>query len=102
MTDLTLELDEQPKPEDARVVIDGVYGFNREQTGNEPPRHVAAFLRDETGQIVGGVRVSLWGRTTHIDALWVDERQRGRGFGAKLMMAIEEYAAANGHPLVFL
>ena len=99
---LTLELDEHPKPEDFRTVLDGVRTFNRAQTNNEGPRPVACFLRDEAGQIVGGVQGSLWGRSVHIDALWVDEKYRDQDYGSKLMMAIEDYAAMHAHPLVYL
>lgn len=102
MSEPTLELNETPKLEDFRAIVDGVRAFNRAQTGNEPPRPVAYFLRDDGGRIVGGVQGSLWGRSTHIDALWVDDNYRGRQFGSKLMTAIEEYAASHGHPLVYL
>jgi ribosomal protein S18 acetylase RimI-like enzyme len=96
-----IELDENPSIDDFRIVLDGVRKFNREQTGNERPRAVACFLRDE-GRIVGGVQGSLWGRSMHIDALWVDEQFRDGGYGSKLMTAVEEYAAAHHHPLVYL
>jgi len=99
---LTIELDEHPTPEDFRTVLDGVRTFNRAQTSNEGPRPVAYFLRDEHGQIVGGVQGSLWGRSVHIDALWVDENQRGQGHGGKLMKSIEDYAQTHKHPLVYL
>jgi GNAT superfamily N-acetyltransferase len=102
MTELALELDEHPRPEDFRIILDGVRGFNRAQTGNVPPRPVAYFLRDADGRIVGGVQGSLWGRSMHIDALWVDDTQRGRGFGSQLMTAIEDYALSQAHPLVYL
>jgi ribosomal protein S18 acetylase RimI-like enzyme len=102
MIEPTLELDEHPKAEDFRTILDGVRAFNRAQTGNETPRPVACFLRDESGKIVGGVQGSLWGRSMHIDALWVDDAHRGRGLGSKLMQAVEEYATAHGHPLVYL
>lgn len=96
-----IQLDESPGVEDFRVVLDGVRTFNRAQTGCERPRPIACFLRDE-GQIVGGVQGNLWGRSMHIDALWVDERLRGGGYGSKLMKTIEGYAAKHGHPLVYL
>jgi GNAT superfamily N-acetyltransferase len=102
MTEPTLELDEQPKPEDFRTILDGVRAFNRVQTGCEPPRPVAYFLRDERGQIVAGVQGSLWGRSMHVDALWVDDAYRGRGFGSRLMTAIENYAVTSGHQLIYL
>jgi len=102
MSELTLELDEKPSAEDFRTILDGVREFNRTRTGNEAPRAVACFLRNEQRQIVGGVRGSLWGRSMHIDALWVDDTHRGHGYGSKLMTAIEDYAAAHGYPLIYL
>ena len=102
MPELNLELDEVPTAEDFRTIVDGVRTFNRDRTGNEWPRPVAYFLRDDAQRIVGGVQGSLWGRSMHIDALWVDDEHRGRGYGAQLMKAIEEYAATHAHPLVYL
>ena len=102
MIELNIELDEHPRPEDFRLILDGVRGFNRGQTGNDPPRQVACFLRDQESRIFGGVQGSLWGRSMHIDALWVDDTQRGRGFGSRLMKAVEAYAFSHDHPLVYL
>ena len=99
---MTIELNEHPHPGDLRVLLDGVRSFNRDVTGNERPRAVAAFLRDEDGRIVGGVQGDLWGRSMHIAALWVDELHRGQGHGSALMTAVENYAASHGHPLVYL
>jgi GNAT superfamily N-acetyltransferase len=102
MSEPTLELDEHPRPEDFRIILDGLYAFNRAQTGDTGPQQVTYFLRDEGGQIVGGVRGSLWGRAMHVDALWIGDAYRGRGWGSKLMKAIEGYAASHDHPLVYL
>jgi ribosomal protein S18 acetylase RimI-like enzyme len=99
---LTIELKENPTLDDLRLMVDGVRVFNREQTGEERPRQVAGVLRDDGGRMVGGVHGNLWGRSMHIDALWVDEHYRGQGHGSKLMQSIEEYAAAHGYPLVYL
>ena len=102
MPNLTLELAEPPNPEDSRLLLDGVRRFNRDRTGNERPRTVAFFLRDEQQRIIGGVQGMLWGRFTHIDVLWVDENHRGEGHGSRLMSAIETYGAAHGYPLIYL
>lgn len=99
---MKLELNDHPEIDDLRLLIDGVRSFNRTITGNERTRTVAVFLRDEQGRIVGGVQGDLWGRSMHIAVLWVDENYRGLGHGAKLMKAIEDYAAAHGHPLVYV
>ena len=102
MPNVILELDEEPNTEDFQLLLDGVRRFNRTQTGHQPPRPVAYYLRDETGRIVGGVQGSLWGRSMHIDALWVDDDYRGQGHGSRLMAAIEKYASGHGHPLIYL
>ena len=101
MSELQIELDENPSIDDFRIVLDGVRKFNREHTVNELPHPVACFVRDE-GRIVGGVQGTFWGRSVHIDALWVADEHRSEGYGSKLMRTIEEYAVAHGHPLVYL
>lgn len=101
MAKLKVELDENPSVENFRIVVDGVRDFNRDQAGHDRPRSVACFLRD-ADRIVGGVQGTLWGRSMHIDALWVNQLYRGGGYGSKLMREIEEYAAAHDHPLVYL
>jgi GNAT superfamily N-acetyltransferase len=102
MSNLKLELTEQPTAEEFRVILDGVRTFNRAQTGNEQPRPVACYLRDANGRIRGGVQANLWGRSAHIDALWVDDEYRGAGHGSELMRAIEEYAVTHRCPLIYL
>ncbi|MGI8837223.1 MAG: GNAT family N-acetyltransferase [Pyrinomonadaceae bacterium] len=102
MTDLTLELAEPPTAEDSRLLLDRIRSFNRDRTGIERPRTMAYFLRDEQRRIIGGVQGMLWGRSMHIDMLWVDESHRGQGHGSKLMTAIENYGATHGYPLIYL
>jgi len=102
MPNVISELVEHPNAEDFQVLLDGVRKFNLSQTGDKLPRPVAYYLRDEAGRIVGGVQGSLWGRSMHIEVLWVDDDYRGQGHGSRLMAAIEKYASAHGHPLIYL
>ncbi len=102
MSNLTLELAEPPTAENSRLLLDGVRSFNRDKTGVERPRTAAYFLRDEQARIIGGVQGMLWGRSLHIDVLWVDDAHRGQGHGSTLMAAIEKYGAEHGHPLAYL
>jgi len=99
---LSFELDEQPEPDDLRRVVDGVRTYNKAITGNERPRAVACFLKDEQGRIVGGAHGDLWGASVHIAAMWVDDNYRGQGYGSKLLTKVEEYAASHGHRLAYL
>jgi len=99
---MKIEIAENPSPETFRLILDGVRSFNRDRTGNEAPRQVACLLRNELGEVAGGVQGSLWGRSMHIDALWIDENHRGRGHGSELMKVIEDYALSHQHPLIYL
>lgn len=99
---LSFELDEQPEPDDLRRVVDGVRTYNKSTTGNERPRAVACFLKDEQDLIVGGAHGELWGASVHIAAMWVDDSYRGQGYGSKLLTRVEEYAASHGHRLAYL
>ena len=99
---LSFVLDDEPKPDDLRRVVDGVRTFNKSVTAHERPRAVACFLKDEQGRIVGGAHGDLWGASVHIAAMWVDDSYRGKGYGSKLLTKVEEYAARHGHRLAYL
>ena len=102
MSDVPIVLEEHPFEEDLQQVLDGVRRYNLEVSGHQKPRPVACFLRDEDGQIVGGVQGDLWGRSVHIAAVWVAERQRGKGYGSALIREVENYAATHGHLLAYV
>ena len=99
---VTLDLDERPSADDLRQILDGVRTYNRAAVGQQRPRAVACFLRDDEGRIVGGAHGDLWGHSVHIAAMWVAESQRGKGYGSALLRAVEDHAATRGHLLVYL
>lgn len=99
---MKLEFANPPSPESTRLLLDNVRAFNQVKTGNELPRTIGYFIKDDEGRIIGGVQGMVWGRSMHIDVLWVDEHHRGEGLGSKLMTEVEHYAAEHGYPLVYL
>lgn len=102
VSNVVLQLDEQPTMNDLSTIVDGVRVYNRAITGHERPRAVACFLRDDNGQIVGGAHGDLWGKSVHIAAMWVAESYRGKGHGSALLKAVEDYAASQGQLLSYL
>jgi ribosomal protein S18 acetylase RimI-like enzyme len=50
------------------------------------------FLRNDKGEIVGGVLGNLWGDWMYVKFVWIDRSLRGRGHASRLMMAAERYA----------
>jgi GNAT superfamily N-acetyltransferase len=69
-----------------------------EESAIEPRNHrpIAVSLRDDTGQLVGGLAGdTVWG-WLQIKLLWVASDHRGEGHGTKLMAAAEEEARRRG------
>jgi GNAT superfamily N-acetyltransferase len=96
------ELDENPSAEAMSRILDGVRGYNQSVVHLSRPRPLAVFLRDDTSNIVGGVRGDLWGPSMHVAALWVDETHRRHGHGAILLHKLEEKAITLGIRLAYL
>lgn len=55
-----------------------------------------AFVRDSAGTILGAVTAHTTWDWLSIELVWLDERLRGRGYGARLMRAVEEEARRRG------
>ncbi len=53
---------------------------------------VAFFLKDERGEVLGGLLGNIWAGWLHIGTLGVAAPMRGRGFGRELMQRAETYA----------
>jgi GNAT superfamily N-acetyltransferase len=62
----------------------------------------AVSVRDDEGQIVGGLTGEMRLDWLYVDWLWVDERHRGNGYGASLLALAEEEARKAGMTHVFL
>ncbi len=88
--------------DDVARISDALDQWNMETTGVREFYQVAIFLRDQSGEIRGGVTGGIWGGWLHIVALWVDEDLRGRGFGRQLVLAAEQEGRAAGARHAFL
>jgi len=60
------------------------------------------FLRDEHGEILGGVMGNLWGDWMYIAYVWVDRALRGHGHASKMLVTAEEQAILRGCSNAFL
>lgn len=70
--------------------------FNVATTGITDWHQVTYVVRDERGEVAGGVDGWEWGGTCFVAALWVRDDRRGRGIGSALMTALEEEATRLG------
>lgn len=88
---------EHASRDEIKVLSDGIAEYDRATVGGGEYVPLTFFLRDEAGAIVGGVHGNYSGSGwLYVDILWVSERVRGGGYGARLMHLIEREAAARG------
>ncbi|MFE3577632.1 GNAT family N-acetyltransferase [Lysinibacillus sp. NPDC059133] len=67
-----------------------------------PVKNITFILRDEEGEILGGITGTIFWYNLHIDYLWVDELLRGKGYGKELLNCIENIARENRCKLIQL
>ncbi len=79
-----------------RFVQDQLNEYNMARTGMRDYRPLAVFLRDEAGEIAGGLTGFTWGGTLKVESLWVREDQRGHGYGARMLAMAEDEARRRG------
>jgi GNAT superfamily N-acetyltransferase len=95
--ELILTSEPHPSEADVRAVREGLLAFNVEHVGLDPQSaSVSLFLRNRSGQVVGGLLGGWrWG-WLYIDKLWVQDSYRKRGDGSRLLKAAEAEALSAG------
>jgi len=78
-----------------KAVLDGLARYNNEKMGKQKYKRFAISLRDGN-EIVGGIVGELWTAVLFIQYFWMEQKFRNRGFGAKLIAAIEDEARRFG------
>jgi GNAT superfamily N-acetyltransferase len=96
MGDLNLSFENAPAEADVQFVLEQLIEYNLVQTGIRDYQPLAVFLRDDSGEIVGGLTGFTWGGTLKIEILWVREDQRGSGYGARMLAMAEDEARRRG------
>ena len=86
-------------PEERQYVIRSLIGYNVEATHGllrQPGISIDLLLKDDQGQVLGGIFCEAFLYCLYIDVLWVDERCRGLGYGRALMNEAERIAREHG------
>ncbi len=100
---LEIRFEEKASTEDLAALRRGLQEHGRSAVGESWIKDLAFFLRDENGEVRGGVFGNCgsfgW---MYVDTLWVDERLRGQGYGSRLMSMIEAEAVGRGSRYAYL
>lgn len=92
----SLHYDPHPGPDLVRLVEEHVNTAAMHALGALDHSPANFFLKSARGEWVGGCLGMVWANWLHVRYLWVAERLRGQGQGARLLAAAEDHARALG------
>ena len=98
----TIVLEDQPSNTDMHAIIQGLLAYNQLHTDGATPEYLVATVKDDAGQLVGGVVGAAYIGWLQVSALWLQEGLRGQGYGSQLLALVEAAAWQRGCTRAFL
>ena len=102
MKNLIIVFDPYAYSEPRNIVQTIVDNHNIALTGRPEWYPVGFFLKDDRGEVLGGLLGNIWAGWLHVGTLGVAAPVRSRGFGRQLMQRAEDYAIERGCTNAFL
>ncbi|CAN0574718.1 unnamed protein product [Ectocarpus sp. 12 AP-2014] len=89
-------VDHNPSQTDNDVIMEGFISFNEHMMDKPRDKEFSVFLKNELGEIFGGIQAHFDKESIYIETLWVDEKLRKQGYGKQLLKAAELEAIKQG------
>ena len=86
----------------AQAVDEGLGHYNAQAAPLHEVQPMVLVEHDQDGRVIAGATGRMWVDCAELQQLWVDEAQRSRGLGRRILQAFERQAAASGARQVFL
>lgn len=102
MAELTWVFTSDPAPEMVEELRGRLAAYNVENSQIAESIDMAVFMRDELGELAGGVTGNVWAAVLEVDFLWVRADLRGRGLGKQILSRLEQEARLRGARVSFL
>ena len=103
---MNIEITTNPNKQDTKILSQGIIDFNHSKVPDlesiEKEVKFFVFARNQTKDIIGGIRAICFWNTLHIELLWLSESCRGKGVGKELIESAENFAKENGCEKVFV
>lgn len=93
---------EASQDETRAAVVRGISAHNEARVGPRNTRPLAISLRNEQGEIIGGLVGELKWEWLYVDLFWIDEAHRGSGHGEAMLRQAEQEARDYGARGVYL
>ncbi|MEI8124524.1 MAG: GNAT family N-acetyltransferase [Parachlamydiaceae bacterium] len=88
-------VDYTPNHADNDIVKEGLIKCYEALFG-ERDKPLSIFLKNESGEVFGGIQAFMDTESVYIDVMWVEESLQKQGYGTKLLGAAEQEAIKNG------
>lgn len=93
---MTLAVTAAPSPEDLAAIGAGLSAFNEQDVGPANRIALAVVVRDDAGEVIGGISgYTAWG-WLYVQWLWLAEGHRGQGLAGRMLAAAEAEARSRG------
>ena len=97
-----IEVQNDVKPADVNTIVKALTEFNASQAGGDTPNYVVITVRDDAQNVVDGLVGATYLGWLQIQAVWIADALRGKGYGTRLMRQAEAVGRERGCPRVFL
>lgn len=97
-----IEYEDHPEQSAWGIIGRGVDYYNKKQAGEYNFQRLCFVLHAPDQEIVGGVIGEIYWDWLFIDLLWVKDELRGRGYGHRLLMHVEQEAQLRGAKNAYL
>ncbi|WP_075795900.1 GNAT family N-acetyltransferase [Massilia putida] len=97
-----IEVQADVKSADVNTIVKALTEFNASHAGGDTPHYLVITVRDRERNVVGGLVGATYLGWLQIQAVWISEALRGKGYGTRLMRQAEDQARERRCPRVFL
>ncbi|MFW9793591.1 MAG: GNAT family N-acetyltransferase [Candidatus Thorarchaeota archaeon] len=97
--DKDFEMNRNPTKDEIKSITKGFEEVNMVATNNEynkPEDWITLVIRDNDGNIIGGIQTSTIYWAQYLEVLWVDKKYRRQGYARDLILEAERIARENG------
>lgn len=90
------DLTDAPDEAELEIIETGLQAFNAVDVGPSGKKTLVIFVRDDSGEVEGGLYgYTAWG-WLYVQWLWLAEHRRGQGLAGQLLERAEREAIARG------
>jgi ribosomal protein S18 acetylase RimI-like enzyme len=98
---MKIEVTAERNEQDDNFVVAQIQAHNNAATVNDF-KALRTFVRDEQGNIIGGLLATTYWQYIEVHVLWVSEAHRNAGHASRLLQAAEDEARQRGCKHAFL